>query len=393
MSYQVTVAPAIVAYERTLAAYIGYDNIVQVQRFLVMWPCLEAIRALLVIQLPQDGGLYPPFLSSDFEDPQLEQEQGQVMEVLVQMRNGIEPYATSSPSYNRLRTALAILRMPAELLTTEEEKTWPEINIGHSTNASRNLGVTDRKPHSSINLKLMAWPKGFGNNGEIRTSRLPADGIVLCNMYGIPFVAVWDNSCMLAGEAQMWGPVPCARPSAKLDTADFHFGPVVASPDMIKNDCAIWVDCQPDTSALSDLDHLVLLLSDGGNGFVFAHIWQLRGFQSRKTETYDPMTQDAWSMGDVCFQAVSGSYQMLIASRQSSVLPERIDSYTGLNRWQIPARRAYSAVGLPVGNELLGYWHAYILEFFGVVQDILEKHEISGFAKHLEEFPYADLEV
>lgn len=84
---------------------------------------------------------------------------------------------------------------------------------------------------------------------------------------------------------------------------------------------------------------------------------------------------------------------MLIASRQSSVLPERIDSYTGLNRWQIPARRAYSAVGLPVGNELLGYWHAYILEFFGVVQDILEKHEISGFAKHLEEFPYADLEV
>lgn len=116
-------------YERTLAAYLGYDNIVQVQRFLVTWPCLEAIKALLVIQLPQDGGLYPPFFHSDFEDPQLEQEQGQVMEVLVQMRNGIELYANSSPSYNRLRTALAILRMPAELLTTEEEKTRPEINM------------------------------------------------------------------------------------------------------------------------------------------------------------------------------------------------------------------------------------------------------------------------
>lgn len=97
----------------------------------------------------------------------------------------------------------------------------------------------------------------------------------------------------------MWGPVPCARPSAKLDTENFHFGPVVASPDMIKNDCALWVDCQPDTSVLSDLDHLVLLLSDGGKAFVFAHIWQLRGFQSRKTETDDPMTQDAWSMGGI----------------------------------------------------------------------------------------------
>lgn len=93
---------------------------------------------------------------------------------------------------------------------------------------------------------------------------------------------------MLAGQEQMWGPVPCAKPGSRLAVADFHFGAVVASPSMLQNDCVLVVDVQSDTSPIQDYNHLVLLLhSDDSCELVY--VWQLAGFQSRLTATHEPM--------------------------------------------------------------------------------------------------------
>lgn len=78
----------------------------------------------------------------------------------------------------------------------------------------------------------------------------------------------------------------------------------------------------------------------------------------------------------------------LVAHRQALVLPERPDSFSSLSRWQVAARRALSVVGLPFGDELLGHWNAYILEFFGVIEGILAAHEVSDFDFHLDQFPF-----
>lgn len=85
----------------------------------------------------------------------------------------------------------------------------------------------------------MAWLKDFSLNGEIRTGRLPAGGPVLCEIYGMPFVAIWDNSYMLAGEAQMCGPIPCARePQTKV----WYLG--LSSNEKYKNSALLRADGQ-----------------------------------------------------------------------------------------------------------------------------------------------------
>lgn len=114
-------------------------------------------------------------------------------------------------------------------------------------------------------------------------------------MYGLPFVAVWDTCYMLAGQTQMWGPLPCAKPVSKLAVADFHFGAVVASPEMLEDECTLFVDVQSDTSPIQDFNHLVLLLHDDKAGKL-VYIWQLAGFQSRLNANHDPMTEETWTM-------------------------------------------------------------------------------------------------
>ncbi|KAJ5340979.1 hypothetical protein N7541_010103 [Penicillium brevicompactum] len=149
---------------------------------------------------------------------------------------------------------------------------------------------------ASTHARCACWPKDFGLNGEIRTGRLPAGGAVICKMFGIPFVAVWDTCYMLAGEAQMWGPIPCGHPASKTAVAEFHFGAVVASPTMAENDCTLTVDIQSDTSALADFNHLVLLLQDDGAPAQLAYVWQLARFQSRMSAEHEPMSEKAWSI-------------------------------------------------------------------------------------------------
>ncbi|KAJ5338112.1 hypothetical protein N7452_004840 [Penicillium brevicompactum] len=149
---------------------------------------------------------------------------------------------------------------------------------------------------ASTHARCACWPKDFGLNGEIRTGRLPAGGAVICKMFGIPFVAVWDTCYMLAGEAQMWGPIPCGHPASKTAVAEFHFGAVVASPAMVEDDRVLMVDIQSDTSPLTDFNHLVLLLQDDGAPAQLAYVWQLAGFQSRMSAEHEPMSEQTWSM-------------------------------------------------------------------------------------------------
>lgn len=90
---------------------------------------------------------------------------------------------------------------------------------------------------------------------------------------------------------------------------------------MIKDDCALWVDCQPDTSALTDFNHLVLLLKDDGDACVFAHIWQLKGFQSRKTEADEPMMEETWSMEGTNPTAYKAEWAPLQGAAAIEVVP------------------------------------------------------------------------
>lgn len=61
-------------------------------------------------------------------------------------------------------------------------------------------------------------------------------GPVLCIIYGIPFVAVYNDSYTLSGERQNWGPFQCATVSA---AGTWHFGAVVASPEMVRHPSAL----------------------------------------------------------------------------------------------------------------------------------------------------------
>ncbi|CAI7588786.1 unnamed protein product [Penicillium bialowiezense] len=76
---------------------------------------------------------------------------------------------------------------------------------------------------------------------------------------------------------------------------------------MIKDDCALWVDCQPDTSALTDFNHLVLLLKDDGD--------------ARKTEADEPMTEETWSMEGTNPTAYKAEWAPLQGAAAIEVLP------------------------------------------------------------------------
>ncbi|KAJ5353599.1 hypothetical protein N7541_006163 [Penicillium brevicompactum] len=121
MSSNNTIDPAVLAAERTLAGYLGFDSIVEVHRFSLMWPCLEAFRRILSMLPPTNGELFPPFRASEFASLETT-EPGSIMEILIEMRDGVELYINSSPGYNRRRTAEAIRQMPREVWLPDFEE-------------------------------------------------------------------------------------------------------------------------------------------------------------------------------------------------------------------------------------------------------------------------------
>ncbi|KAJ6142741.1 hypothetical protein N7471_002194 [Penicillium samsonianum] len=108
--------------ERTVAAYLGFDNVVDLQRFVIMWPCLEAVRLLSAL----------PGLTSQSIVFQRTAEASQSMEhdhqvvpnteyiqhcwvvcVLIVLRHNVTVYETNTFQQNRARTIVAINRMPS----------------------------------------------------------------------------------------------------------------------------------------------------------------------------------------------------------------------------------------------------------------------------------------
>ncbi|KAJ5323047.1 hypothetical protein N7452_011336 [Penicillium brevicompactum] len=112
------VEPSVLAAERTLAAYLGFDDIVQMQRFLITWPCLEALR-LSQRLVPNTGeAVFPPFVPSDFE-PHNNHNESVLISVLRAMARDIRIFINSSDEYNRDRTSRAIARMPSRMWLPE----------------------------------------------------------------------------------------------------------------------------------------------------------------------------------------------------------------------------------------------------------------------------------
>ena len=56
---------------------------------------------------------------------------------------------------------------------------------------------------ASVNQRA-CHPRDLGQNGEVRAQRLPAGPAVISYIFGIPFVAVFNASVMLAGASQNW---------------------------------------------------------------------------------------------------------------------------------------------------------------------------------------------
>ncbi|KAJ5359999.1 hypothetical protein N7517_009190 [Penicillium concentricum] len=102
--------------ERTVAAYLGFDSIIDLQRFLIMWPCLEAMQLLSAL---------PSFMfQSTTEGSRVRRSNHQVGPasdyiqlcwmacVLVILRYSVTVYATNTLEQNRARTIVAIRSLP-----------------------------------------------------------------------------------------------------------------------------------------------------------------------------------------------------------------------------------------------------------------------------------------
>ncbi|KAJ5323048.1 hypothetical protein N7452_011337 [Penicillium brevicompactum] len=118
MSSGQEVDPRVLAAERTLAAYLGFDDIPQLQRFIITWPCLEAFRLLHRFFPEQDEGIFPPFNEADFVNIEHRNESG-LIHILRAMARDIRVYINSPDEYNRDRTPRAIARMPSGMWLPE----------------------------------------------------------------------------------------------------------------------------------------------------------------------------------------------------------------------------------------------------------------------------------
>ncbi|CAI7643909.1 unnamed protein product [Penicillium bialowiezense] len=95
--------------ERTLAAYLGFDNIFQLQRFLISWPCIETWSLITRFVTNNGEEIFPIFRHSDFQDRET---QSEIVFFLRAMARDIEVYANRPDEYNLARTARAMARIP-----------------------------------------------------------------------------------------------------------------------------------------------------------------------------------------------------------------------------------------------------------------------------------------
>ncbi|KUM59903.1 hypothetical protein ACN42_g7229 [Penicillium freii] len=123
--------------ERVVAAYLGFDTIVDLQRFVIMWPCLEAIRLICALPGETSDSLISP---STIEDSQALESNARVRLaneytqhcwvacVLIVLRHNIAVYETNTSQENRARTIAAIRSLPPRfwipdhILDEEEEE-------------------------------------------------------------------------------------------------------------------------------------------------------------------------------------------------------------------------------------------------------------------------------
>lgn len=84
---------------------------------------------------------------------------------------------------------------------------------------------------TSVAMRSTWWPKDYGQNGEVRSTRLSAGGPVFSIIYGIPFVAVYNGTYILMGGTQNWGPIECANTAT---ASTWNFSALVASPGMVR---------------------------------------------------------------------------------------------------------------------------------------------------------------
>lgn len=97
---------------------------------------------------------------------------------------------------------LANLLLAAGLLDPADMKQWGGCLPGASLPRTPYRSVYELARRASNHMRSPLWARDFGINGEPRASRLPCGGPVLCLMFGIPFVAVYDSTYMLAGSLQ-----------------------------------------------------------------------------------------------------------------------------------------------------------------------------------------------
>ncbi|KGO66987.1 hypothetical protein PITC_038670 [Penicillium italicum] len=110
--------------ERVVAAYLGFDNVIDLQRFVIMWPCLEAVRLLYTLPGMTSINLEFPRTTEAHQATENSPRVGRstdhvqpfwVVYVLIFMEHSVGVYETNAFEQNRARTAVAINNMSSYL--------------------------------------------------------------------------------------------------------------------------------------------------------------------------------------------------------------------------------------------------------------------------------------
>lgn len=124
-----------------VTAYLGFDNIVDLQRFVIMWPCLEAIRLICALPGETSNNLVFPSLvetSQALESRPRARPTNEYIQhcwvacVLITLQYNVAVYQTNTYEQNRARTIVAIQDLPPRFWVPDhimEEKDFPPYPI------------------------------------------------------------------------------------------------------------------------------------------------------------------------------------------------------------------------------------------------------------------------
>ncbi|KAK4862946.1 hypothetical protein LT330_010720 [Penicillium expansum] len=133
--------PTTLQAERMVTAYLGFDNIVDLQRFVIMWPCLEAIRLICALPGETSNNLVFPSLveaSQALESRPRARPTNEYIQhcwvacVLITLQYNVAVYQTNTYEQNRARTIVAIQDLPPRFWVPDhimEEDDFPPYPI------------------------------------------------------------------------------------------------------------------------------------------------------------------------------------------------------------------------------------------------------------------------